>query len=96
MSNRTNRTTEVDLAASQAGTLAGAEDASQAPASTPASAPAPAPVPAKPEAALAKPSADPAVPRDEHHGKGGEYHLIDGRRVLVEHNAEELAARGHK
>jgi hypothetical protein len=34
--------------------------------------------------AFNEPVTDPATPRDENHGKGGEYHMVDGKRVRVE------------
>jgi hypothetical protein len=51
---------------------------------------------AKAEPALSEPLKKPPVPYDEHHGKGGSYHVIDGKRVLVEHTDDELKARGGK
>jgi hypothetical protein len=51
---------------------------------------------AKAEPALSEPLKKPPLPYDEHHGKGGSYQLIDGKRVLVEHTDDELKARGGK
>jgi hypothetical protein len=34
--------------------------------------------------AFNEPVTNPATPRDEHHGKGGQYHMVDGVRVRVE------------
>jgi hypothetical protein len=32
------------------------------------------------------PVTGPATPRDDNHGKGGQYHVVDGKRVRVEPN----------
>jgi hypothetical protein len=50
-----------------------------------ASAPKPTPAPASPVQPAFEPPVDqPAVARDEHHGSGGQYHIVDGKRVRVE------------
>lgn len=57
------------------------ESASQAAAGQPATAPAKTAGTPQHEPAYTPPADSPAVPRDEHHGKGGMYALVGGKRV---------------
>lgn len=45
------------------------------------------------EPAFTPPQAKPAVPRDEHHGKGGVFALIDGKRVPVDADGKPIPPR---
>jgi hypothetical protein len=44
----------------------------------------------KHEPAFTPPQDAPAVPRDEHHGKGGMYVMVDGKRVPADDDGNPL------
>ncbi len=44
----------------------------------------------KHEPAFTPPQENPAVPRDEHHGKGGVYVMVDGKRVPADDEGSPL------
>ena len=46
----------------------------------------------RPEPALTQPEASPAIPRDEFHGRGGAYVLVDGKRVPAADQGKPLPA----
>jgi hypothetical protein len=50
------------------------------------------PVQPKHEPAFTPPQETPATPRDEHHGKGGMYALVDGKRVPADDEGNPLPA----
>jgi len=47
---------------------------------------------AKPQPALSDPDVAPAIPRDEHHGRGGRYALVDGKRTPIDEDGQPLPA----
>lgn len=51
---------------------------------------------AKHEPAFTPPQDNPAVPRDEHHGKGGMYALVDGKRVPADNDGNPLPPKSKK
>lgn len=44
----------------------------------------------KPEPAFTPPQKNPAVPRDEFHGQGGMYALVNGKRVPADEDGKPL------
>ncbi len=63
---------------------------SESASSTTVAAPAQQPEKARHEPAFTPPQDNPAVPRDEHHGKGGMYALVDGKRVPADNDGNPL------
>lgn len=48
------------------------------------------------EPAFTPPQDEPALPRDEHHGKGGMYAMVDGKRVPADDEGHPLPPKGRK
>lgn len=46
--------------------------------------------------AFIAPQDNPATPRDEHHGKGGMYLMVDGKRVPANDKGEPLPPKSKK
>ncbi len=54
------------------------------------------PVAPKHEPAFTPPQDNPVVPYDEHHGKGGCYALVDGKRVPADDDGKPLPPKSKK
>lgn len=90
MNLRTKPADEAVVGASTAAAPAALDAAAPQPTGRATTASAPA---NKPEKTLSEPDEAPAIPRDEHHGRGGRYALVDGVRTPIDEDGKPLPAK---